>query len=108
MAPFQQAGIDKMRETAREHGRSDAEIILLRGVGQVAASADRWRVVRLRTKRYVIVGTLWRGGYRGSTLDQVAAALGVTKPTLCRTLGDKEAIFTAASMPSTATQIGTR
>lgn len=38
----------------------------------------------------------WRGGYDGSTLDQIAAELGVTKPTLCRTLGDKEAIFAAA------------
>ncbi|MGH1491278.1 MAG: TetR/AcrR family transcriptional regulator [Acidimicrobiales bacterium] len=38
----------------------------------------------------------WHGGYDGSTLDQIAAELGVTKPTLCRTLGDKEAIFAAA------------
>ncbi len=38
----------------------------------------------------------WRGGFDGATLDEVAAAVGVTKPTLCRTLGDKEAIFAAA------------
>lgn len=43
-----------------------------------------------------IVRIFWRGGYDGSTLDQIAAELGVTKPTLCRTLGDKEAIFAAA------------
>ncbi len=44
----------------------------------------------------VILRMFWRGGYHGPTLDQVAAELGVTKPTLCRTLGDKEAIFAAA------------
>lgn len=43
-----------------------------------------------------ILRMFWRGGYHGSTLDQVATELGVTKPTLCRTLGDKEAIFVAA------------
>lgn len=43
-----------------------------------------------------ILGMFWRGGYDGSTLDQIASELGVTKPTLCRTLGDKEAIFAAA------------
>lgn len=43
-----------------------------------------------------ILDLFWRGGYHGQTLDQVAAELGVTKPTLCRTLGDKEAIFAAA------------
>lgn len=35
-------------------------------------------------------GGLW------STPDQIAAELGVTKPTLCRTLGEKEAIFASA------------
>ncbi len=43
-----------------------------------------------------ILRIFWRGGYGGSTLDQIATELGVTKPTLCRTLGDKEAIFAAA------------
>jgi AcrR family transcriptional regulator len=43
-----------------------------------------------------IVRMFWRGGYDGSTLDQIATELGVSKPTLCRTLGDKEAIFAAA------------
>lgn len=43
-----------------------------------------------------ILRMFWRGGYDGSTLDQIAAELGVTKPTLCRTLGDKEAIFATA------------
>jgi len=44
----------------------------------------------------VIVDMFWRGGFDGSTLDQIAHELGVTKPTLCRTLGDKEAIFASA------------
>lgn len=44
----------------------------------------------------VIVEMFWRGGFDGSTLDQLAGELGVTKPSLCRTLGDKEAIFAAA------------
>ncbi|MFT7648857.1 MAG: AcrR family transcriptional regulator [Candidatus Poriferisodalaceae bacterium] len=44
----------------------------------------------------VIVDMFWHGGFDGSTLDQIAAELGITKPTLCRTLGDKEAIFAAA------------
>lgn len=44
----------------------------------------------------VILRLFWHDGYGGSTLDQVAAELGVTKPTLCRTLGEKEAIFAAA------------
>jgi len=44
----------------------------------------------------VIVDMFWRGGFDGSTLDQIAHELGVTKPTLCRTLGDKETIFAAA------------
>lgn len=43
-----------------------------------------------------ILRTFWREGYDGATLDQIADELGVTKPTLCRTLGDKEAIFAAA------------
>lgn len=44
----------------------------------------------------LIVDMFWRDGFDGSTLDQIAYELGVTKPTLCRTLGDKEAIFAAA------------
>lgn len=43
-----------------------------------------------------ILRLFWYDGYSGSTLDRVAAELGVTKPTLCRTLGEKEAIFVAA------------
>ena len=43
-----------------------------------------------------ILRMFWRRGFNGSTLDQIASELGVTKPTLCRTLGDKEAIFAAA------------
>lgn len=44
----------------------------------------------------VIVRLFWRSGFDRLTLDQVAAELGVTKPTLCRTLGDKESIFARA------------
>ncbi|MFT7600122.1 MAG: AcrR family transcriptional regulator [Acidimicrobiales bacterium] len=44
----------------------------------------------------VIVDLFWHGGFDGLTLDHLAAELGVTKPTLYRTLGDKEAIFAAA------------
>ncbi len=43
-----------------------------------------------------ILRMFWRHGYHGATLEQVATELGVTKPTLCRTLGEKEAIFIAA------------
>ncbi|MDA3040636.1 MAG: TetR/AcrR family transcriptional regulator [Actinomycetota bacterium] len=44
----------------------------------------------------VIVRLFWSGGYSQLTLDQVAAELGVTKPTLYRSLGEKETIFAAA------------
>lgn len=43
-----------------------------------------------------IVRLFWRNGYDGLTLDQVAAELGVAKPTLFRTFGDKEDIFAEA------------
>jgi len=44
----------------------------------------------------VILRHFWHDGYGGATLDQVAAEVGVTKPTLYRTLGEKEAVFAAA------------
>lgn len=44
----------------------------------------------------LIVRLFWRHGYDGLTLDQVAEELGVTKPTLFRTFGDKEQIFSHA------------
>jgi hypothetical protein len=44
----------------------------------------------------VILRHFWHDGYGGATLDQIAAELGVTKPTLYRTLGEKEAVFAAA------------
>lgn len=59
-------------------------------------SAGRPRALDLDTAMPVIVRLFWDGGYTGPTLDQVAGELGVTKPTLCRTLGDKDAIFSAA------------
>ena len=44
----------------------------------------------------VIVRFFWRHGFSGTNLDQLARELGVTKPTLFRTLGDKESIFIRA------------
>ncbi|MEM6928933.1 MAG: TetR/AcrR family transcriptional regulator [Myxococcota bacterium] len=43
-----------------------------------------------------IVRLFWKEGFGRMTLDQVASALSVTKPTLFRTLGDKEGIFAKA------------
>ena len=59
-------------------------------------TAGRPRALDLDTAMPVILRVFWHDGYGGSTLDQVAAELGVTKPTLYRTLGEKEAIFAAA------------
>jgi len=56
----------------------------------------RPRALDLTTAMPVIVGLFWSGGYSQLTLDQVAAELGVTKPTLYRSLGEKEIIFAAA------------
>ena len=58
--------------------------------------AGRPKALDLEKATPLIVGMFWRRGYAGSTLDEIATALSVTKPTLCRTLGDKEAIFAAA------------
>ncbi len=44
----------------------------------------------------VIRQIFWEQGFNGVTLDAIAAALGVSKPTLCKALGDKEAIFARA------------
>ncbi len=44
----------------------------------------------------LIVRLFWRHGYDGLTLEQVAEELSVTKPTLFRTFGDKEEIFSKA------------
>jgi AcrR family transcriptional regulator len=45
----------------------------------------------------VIVGLFWRGGStHRPTLDQVAAELGVSKPTLYRAVGEKDAVLCAA------------
>lgn len=58
--------------------------------------AGRPRALDLDTAMPVIFRLFWHDGYGGSTLDQVAAELGVTKPTLYRALGEKEAVFAAA------------
>lgn len=58
--------------------------------------AGRPRALDLEAAMPVILRLFWHDGYGGATLDQVAAELGVTKPTLCRALGEKEAIFAAA------------
>ena len=44
----------------------------------------------------LITRMFWRDGYDGVTLDQIASALDVTKPTLFRTFGDKEQLFAQA------------
>ena len=59
-------------------------------------SAGRPRALNLETAMPVILRHFWHDGYGGATLDQVAAEVGVTKPTLYRTLGEKEAVFAAA------------
>jgi AcrR family transcriptional regulator len=58
--------------------------------------AGRPRALKLDTAMSVILRLFWHDGYGGATLDQVAAELGVTKPTLYRALGEKEAVFAAA------------
>ncbi|MEM9196831.1 MAG: TetR/AcrR family transcriptional regulator [Pseudomonadota bacterium] len=50
----------------------------------------------LNTALPLIVRLFWRHGFNGLTLDQVARELGVTKPTLFRTFGDKERLFARA------------
>ena len=47
----------------------------------------------------LIVRLFWRHGYDGLTLDQVAQELGVTKPTLFRTLGIKKRSSRRRSKP---------
>jgi AcrR family transcriptional regulator len=58
--------------------------------------AGRPRALDLETAMPVILRHFWHDGYGGATLDQVAAELGVTKPTVYRALGEKEAVFAAA------------
>ena len=40
--------------------------------------------------------TFWRNGFRDASLDDLAAAAGVSKPSLYAAFGDKEALFAAA------------
>lgn len=59
-------------------------------------AAGRPRALDIDTAMPVVLRLFWHDGYGGLTLDQVAEELGVTKPTLYRTLGEKEDIFAAA------------
>ena len=59
-------------------------------------AAGRPRALDVEASLPVIVRLFWRDGFDRLTLDEVASELGVTKPTLCRTLGDKEGIFSKA------------
>lgn len=59
-------------------------------------AAGRPRALDLETAMPVILGHFWHNGYGGATIDQIAAELGVTKPTVYRALGEKEAVFAAA------------
>ncbi|MEM7524610.1 MAG: TetR/AcrR family transcriptional regulator [Pseudomonadota bacterium] len=56
----------------------------------------RHRSLDVETALPLVVRLFWRHGYDGLTLDQVARELGVSKPTLFRTFGDKEEIFSQA------------
>ncbi len=59
-------------------------------------AAGRPRALDVEASLPVIVRLFWRDGFDRLTLDDVASQLGVTKPTLCRALGDKEGIFSRA------------
>lgn len=59
-------------------------------------AAGRPKALDLEASLPIIVRLFWRDGFDRLTLDDVASQLGVTKPTLCRTLGDKEGIFSKA------------
>jgi len=56
----------------------------------------RPRALDLEIAMPVILRHFWHDGYGGVTLEQVAAELGVTKPTLYRSFGEKDAVFAAA------------
>lgn len=58
--------------------------------------AGRPKALDVETAMPIIVRLFWKEGFGRMTLDQVASELGVTKPTLFRTLGDKEGIFAHA------------
>lgn len=50
-------------------------------------SVDREAVLHAATK------TFWRLGYDGASLGELTAAMGVSRPTLYATYGDKDALF---------------
>jgi|TARA_B110000240_G_C13424210_1_gene420848 AcrR family transcriptional regulator len=58
--------------------------------------AGRPQSLDLEAAMPVILRHFWHDGYAGATIDQVAAELGVTKPTVYRAFGEKEAVFAAA------------
>ena len=64
-------------------------------VKRAAPRADDPRVVRSRAAVLDAARTLFLGhGYAGTTMDDIAAAAGLTKRTLYNNYGDKEALFT--------------
>lgn len=64
-------------------------------VERTAPRADDPRVVRSRAAVLDAARTLFlRHGYAGTTMDDIAAAAGLTKRTLYNNYGDKEALFT--------------
>jgi len=64
-------------------------------VKRAAPRADDPRVVRSRAAVLDAARTLFlRHGYAGTTMDDIAAAAGLTKRTLYNNYGDKEALFT--------------
>ena len=66
------------------------------GTGKHKMPAGRPKALDPQTAMPIILRLFWHDGYGGVTLDQLAAQLGVTKPTLCRALGEKEAVYAAA------------
>ncbi len=58
--------------------------------------AGRPRTLDPQQATAAIVESFWAGGYQGTNLDDIAARLGVGKPTLYRTFGNKAAAFAAA------------
>ncbi len=58
--------------------------------------AGRPRALDIDEAMPVIVRLFWREGFGRLTLDEIASELGVTKPTLYRSFGDKEELLAKA------------